>query len=51
VRLELRAKRVGFHVEPTFMADDSISNDIHVDIGISMRSRLGPKNMRTIDIC
>jgi hypothetical protein len=38
LRRELRAKRFGFHIEPTFMAGTSKTNDIHVDTGVAMLS-------------
>jgi len=51
LRLELGAKRFGFEVELTFMAGTSMSNDIHVDAAVVMRSRPRPKDRRPIDIC
>jgi len=36
LRLELGAKRLGFRVQPTFMAGPSTSNDIHVDSAVMM---------------
>jgi hypothetical protein len=34
---ELRAKRFSSHVDPTFMAGPSMSNDIHVDTAVVVR--------------
>jgi len=48
--LELRAKRSGVHVAPTFMAGTSMSNDIHVDTAVVILPRTRPKNMLLIDI-
>jgi len=36
LRLELRAKRRGVVIEPTFMTGPSMSSDIHVDTAVAV---------------
>jgi len=38
VRLELRAKRSGVAIEPTFVTEPSLSYDIHVDTAVAVLS-------------
>jgi len=49
--LELRAKRRGVVIEPTFMTGPSMSYDIHVDTAVAMLTWSRLERTRPIDIC